>query len=663
MEQNAADAMALLPMPEEAALTSPETLKALLRNKMAIKLEEITKISPNDILYEDEELLERRQAQDPALAHLIENIASLALSTEHPEVLENLMSSLSLYPKLEDFAKRMIEKRYAEELVKSKIGSTEAARPGVDVKCVVSPSDPNLVVPSYEPAANSFQRNDPVSYQPTVKQQAPESSQGFVRPVDPPNFKDMIAHYIGQKSVEGREHPASQIQLVSTKLPEMPSPNLSQTSPVAITKEKRAKKRSGSPVTSGGKGSRPKRGKYRNYDRENLIKAVQAVQSGEMSVHRAGSFYGVPHSTLEYKVKERHLNRAKKKDGTTTGTPGTTATAVKSVNLLSSRPTMVPTPSFTLDNPMLNRDFPQNNELTSTIDLTREESASVTTPNLEAFNIARIKLDALERNDDSDSPNSPHANPFNLWNSSSPLLPQFLPNPYERESFYASQMIRRFQEAASSRFLDNMQDHNNSLSPAPHRSEQESPIQGQSSGSCSPNLEKARSGVDTDTSATNCSVLDALLRGKSPLEAAAAAAINPSLPQPSADFNSNPWSVSSRLLNLSKRITEAQEEKTESPSNLSAINALCSLGLQTSLAAALHNQIPSSIDTSPQEPDAIEVADQHGQSPVPSGAHDNPEDAPQLLQDQDNITPINQITGNRSGEDMIEADQDIQQAD
>jgi hypothetical protein len=24
-----------------------------------------------------------------------------------------------------------------------------------------------------------------------------------------------------------------------------------------------------------------------------------------MSVHRAGSYYGVPHSTLEYKVKER----------------------------------------------------------------------------------------------------------------------------------------------------------------------------------------------------------------------------------------------------------------------------------------------------------------------------------------------------------------------
>lgn len=64
---------------------------------------------------------------------------------------------------------------------------------------------------------------------------------------------------------------------------------------------------------TGGKGTRPKRGKYRNYDRDSLVEAVRAVQRGEMSVHRAGSFYGVPHSTLEYKVKERHLMRPRKR--------------------------------------------------------------------------------------------------------------------------------------------------------------------------------------------------------------------------------------------------------------------------------------------------------------------------------------------------------------
>lgn len=66
--------------------------------------------------------------------------------------------------------------------------------------------------------------------------------------------------------------------------------------------------------TGSGKGTRPKRGKYRNYDRDALNEAVKAVQRGEMSVHRAGSFYGVPHSTLEYKVKERHLMRPRKRD-------------------------------------------------------------------------------------------------------------------------------------------------------------------------------------------------------------------------------------------------------------------------------------------------------------------------------------------------------------
>jgi len=60
------------------------------------------------------------------------------------------------------------------------------------------------------------------------------------------------------------------------------------------------------------KKTRPKRGQYRKYNRQLLLEAVRAVQQGDMSVHRAGSYYGVPHSTLEYKVKERHLLRQKK---------------------------------------------------------------------------------------------------------------------------------------------------------------------------------------------------------------------------------------------------------------------------------------------------------------------------------------------------------------
>lgn len=86
---------------------------------------------------------------------------------------------------------------------------------------------------------------------------------------------------------------------------------------------KRPKKDSGKPCSqsvssdarlssSQMKKTRPKRGQYRKYNSQLLMDAVKAVQRGEMSVHRAGSYFGVPHSTLEYKVKERHLLRQKK---------------------------------------------------------------------------------------------------------------------------------------------------------------------------------------------------------------------------------------------------------------------------------------------------------------------------------------------------------------
>jgi len=63
-----------------------------------------------------------------------------------------------------------------------------------------------------------------------------------------------------------------------------------------------------------GKQIRPKRGQYRRYESEQLAKAVAAVLSNEMSVHKAGSYFGVPHSTLEYKVKERNTKTKTKNE-------------------------------------------------------------------------------------------------------------------------------------------------------------------------------------------------------------------------------------------------------------------------------------------------------------------------------------------------------------
>lgn len=48
-----------------------------------------------------------------------------------------------------------------------------------------------------------------------------------------------------------------------------------------------------------------KRGRYRQYNTELLEEAILVVMGGKMSVSKAQSIYGIPHSTLEYKVKER----------------------------------------------------------------------------------------------------------------------------------------------------------------------------------------------------------------------------------------------------------------------------------------------------------------------------------------------------------------------
>jgi hypothetical protein len=55
-----------------------------------------------------------------------------------------------------------------------------------------------------------------------------------------------------------------------------------------------------------GKQIRPKRGQYRRYESEQLAKAVAAVLSNEMSVHKAGSYFGVPHSTVGLHLLDLH---------------------------------------------------------------------------------------------------------------------------------------------------------------------------------------------------------------------------------------------------------------------------------------------------------------------------------------------------------------------
>ncbi|XP_076235296.1 ecdysone-induced protein 93F isoform X3 [Calliopsis andreniformis] len=185
------------------------------------------------------------------------------------------------------------------------------------------------------------------------------------------NFRDVIAKSISVKFQEGQTvatagmsgcQATGMVQSQQTMAtdpspfkrgrytPPQPTTQQSQSQPKPQAQDANKAK----PAT-GGKGTRPKRGKYRNYDRDSLVEAVRAVQRGEMSVHRAGSYYGVPHSTLEYKVKERHLMRPRKRDqkqsDDKTKETAATAAAVAAVNMrpgaTDKKPTLKPQKPFT----------------------------------------------------------------------------------------------------------------------------------------------------------------------------------------------------------------------------------------------------------------------------------------------------------------------------
>lgn len=122
-----------------------------------------------------------------------------------------------------------------------------------------------------------------------------------------PVVSDLIRLLAQERLADARRPtPADVILKVPSYRPAVPP-----ATPVASASSSSSEAAAGPPTEE--KRTRPKRGRYRNYDRDHLIQAVLAVQRGEMSVHRAGTYFGVPHSTLEYKVKERHLLRPKKR--------------------------------------------------------------------------------------------------------------------------------------------------------------------------------------------------------------------------------------------------------------------------------------------------------------------------------------------------------------
>lgn len=132
------------------------------------------------------------------------------------------------------------------------------------------------------------------------------------------------------------------------------NPNITQLTPQQLSPNN---------TGTGGKGTRPKRGKYRNYDRDSLVEAVKAVQRGEMSVHRAGSYYGVPHSTLEYKVKERHLMRPRKREPKPQPLDSSTSSSSTSKSDMSGLRSLDKTKSLPSSKPPMKSPYAGNNGL------------------------------------------------------------------------------------------------------------------------------------------------------------------------------------------------------------------------------------------------------------------------------------------------------------
>ncbi|XP_037795760.1 mushroom body large-type Kenyon cell-specific protein 1-like [Penaeus monodon] len=523
-----------LPRLEDDSVASPESFRTLLKNKMAEKLEEMSRkgLGGGD----------EKRVVESALKYLMENIPKLALNKDNKEVSTEVLSSISFYPQLSDFIKKVVEERYNEELQRSKDESFD------------------LNVPSYSLSCNGLQKGDSEP----ASTDSNHSSQPLISSLSNPNLKEMIAQMIGQKL--GCELPPAKDSALagnsSSAAGKLQQPlSFTAAADAKLNGEKRepaAKKGAAASTASGGKGSRPKRGKYRNYDRDNLLKAVQAVQSGEMSVHRAGSFYGVPHSTLEYKVKERHLSRGKNKNATpTSGCSSPLAKAKKEPAKATADTTTAVAAATTID---LTEDEKSKAgealEITPVTKKARVDGDSASYPPFPP--ISSTPLSSAPMSPSPLASNPILANPFSLWNSA-PMVPPFLAS-YQQDSFYASHMIRRFQEAAAK----SSGSVGARTPPATDRSS--SPAVAQ------PALELPA------TPPFQGSVLDALLRGKTTS------------------------SVSSSLLSLTKGLVMEQQHQQRSeddptpplipPQGFMAFYTLPALAARNSLVAALQQRPP-----------------------------------------------------------------------
>ena len=579
---------------EKKTPAQSETFQDLIRKEIGNKLEETFDNDPKFTKGTNDG--EKKKVVETALVHLMDNVPKLAFNRDQKKVPSDILSSLSLYPQLQEFTKNIIEDRYNEEIEKSKlkvngVGGEESVLNGLKSQSDIKLEETNeakITVPSYPPVINSIHRSDN-SLESTNNG---NDTQSLISSLSPSSLKDVIAQIISQK-LSGEDLSSNDLSIDkdSKSLLTSTLKNIESTlSQVRGKSEKQdsQKKRVNSP-SSGGKGSRPKRGKYRNYDRDNLLKAVRAVQSGEMSVHRAGSFYGVPHSTLEYKVKERHLNRGRGKKDNASSNPKATKNEKTDIKTEDNATAFAQS---------IKEQLLKVTPDTTTVDLMNEDNLRISEDTSNSTDYLpppskKAKV-AFDKDDSLHIANSLQANPFlspsfGFWNSASPFVSPFLAAHYQPESFYATHMIRRFHEAAAKTNTGTTSGNLSGTSTPVDSDRATSPVGIGSVGS-----QDSPSAVTTPNS-----VLDSLLQSKA----------TSTSPSPTFGLSPNPWQVNPSLLSLSRNLAKEnqsrflQENQTGSeaaatlvpPPSLVAFNALLPsvLAARSSLAAAFQRPSPS----------------------------------------------------------------------
>lgn len=330
------------------AASASESLRQLLKNTITQKTQSVSKNNDkhksdvnqlqSPIFYNSEatvdmlNTLEYSQTLAPFLSQILSNIQHFAL-TKYKENYNNptisaLKDDLKL-PLLHDLIRRLMEERLDAEREQhhdpqKSPQESSTAEGSIDDGGADSSANVILKIPSYKPAKSPPTNSDTVvSSSPVLPSSSctsgssSSSSHGHARNKGiTVSLKELIARSISQRVNNSHlfeDGPPSKRPHVSTDAKCL---NNSSTSCTPSASHKQSIHYSSSSVdnSKSEKRTRPKRGRYRNYDRDNLARAVRAVQRGEMSVHRAGTYFGVPHSTLEYKVKERHLLRPRKRE-------------------------------------------------------------------------------------------------------------------------------------------------------------------------------------------------------------------------------------------------------------------------------------------------------------------------------------------------------------